>query len=118
MLEEFLGRPEVQQRMAVDYVELTIDVERMTHGEEVFERLKKDRSGGLPWLIMLDGDGAELISGVGPEGNIGAPVQPEECAHFVDMLKQTKKRLTDADVEVIAAELEQHAKPRRRPRDR
>ena len=115
MLEEFLGRAKVAERMQKDYVELTIDTDRMTHGKEVFERLKKERSGGLPWLIVLDGDGKERITGIGPEGNIGAPVEIAECAHFLDMLKQTRVRLADGDLAVIAEELEVFAKPKRRP---
>lgn len=114
MLEEFLGRPEVHKRMAMDYVELCIDTDRMTHGKAIYDKLKAGRSGGLPWLVVLDEAGKELITGVGPEGNIGAPVQPEECEHFVAMLKATKRRMSDDDVAVIAAELEAHAKPKRR----
>ena len=114
MLEEFLARPKVQERMAKDFVDLVIDTDRMTHGQEIYDKLKAGRKGGLPWLIVLNGDGKELITGVGPGGNIGAPVQPEECAWFVEMLNKTKVRLTDADVAVIAQELEIHAKPKRR----
>ena len=73
------------------------------------------RSGGLPWLIILDANGEELITGVGPGGNIGAPVTVEECAHFIDMLRRTRQRLSDDDLRVITEELEEHAKPRRRP---
>ena len=83
--------------------------------KEVFDRLEQERSGGLPWLIVLDGDGLELVTGIGPAGNIGAPVQPEECAHFLAMLKQTRQRLTDGDLAVIAEELDVFAKPKRRP---
>jgi hypothetical protein len=104
VLEEFLGRPEVHKRMQLDYVVLELDTDRM----------KADRKGGLPWLIVVDDAGKELITGIGPKGNIGAPVQPEECEHFVAMLRATKQRLTDDDVQTIAAELEAHAKPKRR----
>lgn len=116
MLEEFLGRPEVSSRMSRDYVDLAIDTDRMTQGQEVFDRMKRGRSGGLPWLIILDSDGTELISGVGPDGNIGAPVQPEECAHFIEMLRKTRQRMTDDDLSVITEQLEEHAKSRRRRR--
>ena len=115
MLEEFLGRAKVAERMQKDYAELTIDTDRMTHGQAIFDRLKQKRSGGLPWLIVLDGDGKELVTGVGPAGNIGAPVEIVECAHFLDMLKQTRQRLTDGDLAVIAEDLEVFAKPKRRP---
>jgi hypothetical protein len=119
VLGEFLGRPKVRALMEKDFVELAIDTDRMTHGKEVYEQVKAGRSGGLPWLVVLDATGKELICGIGEQGNIGAPVQPWECAHFVRMVRETRERLTDAEVQVIADELEAHAKPRRRPaRDR
>ncbi len=114
MLEEFLGRPKVAERMAKDYVDLVIDTDRMTGGQEIYDKLRAGRSRGLPWLIVLDGDGKELITGIGPGGNIGAPVTVEECAWFVEMIEKTKVRLTDGDVAVIREELEIHAKPKRR----
>jgi hypothetical protein len=118
VLEEFLGRPKVAPLIAKDWIDLTLDTDRMTHGKEVYERLKKGRSGGLPWLVVLDPECVELITGVGPNGNIGAPVTPEECAHFMQMLRLTRIRLTDEELETIEAELEEHAAPRRRPRRR
>src|SRR5690606_22411380 len=60
-LEEFLARPKVAERMAKDYVDLIIDTDRRTHGQQIYDKLKAGRSGGLPWLIMLDGDGKELV---------------------------------------------------------
>lgn len=113
MLEEFLGRTEVHKRMQLDYVVLQLDVDRMTHGKAIYDRMKADRNGGLPWLIIVDDAGKELITGVGPKGNIGAPVQPGEREHFVAMLRATKRRMTDDDLATIAAELEAHAKPKR-----
>ena len=71
----------------------------MEGGEDVFSELKKDRSGGMPWMVILDGDGKELITSVGPDGNIGCPVKPFEIEHFVDMIKQT----SDASEEQLAA---------------
>ena len=61
----------------------------MENGEDVLKELKKERPGGLPWMVILDGEGTELITSVGPEGNVGCPVEPHEIAHFIDMIKQT-----------------------------
>ena len=35
----------------------------------------------------------------------GYPYQPNEIAHFITMLRDTRKRLTDADLDSIAADL-------------
>lgn len=71
----------------------------MENGEDVMNELKKDRPGGLPWMIILDGDGEELVSSVGPKGNVGCPVEPHEIEHFIDMIKQS----SDADEEELTA---------------
>ncbi len=55
----------------------------------MFDQMKKERSGGMPWIVILDGDGKELITSVGPEGNIGCPVQPAEVDYFVTMIKSS-----------------------------
>ncbi len=71
----------------------------MQGGQDVLDELKKNRSGGLPWMTILDGDGSEIISSVGPDGNIGFPVEPFEIDHFVEMIKQS----SDADESQLSA---------------
>ena len=43
----------------------------------------------MPWMVILDGDGKEMITSVGPEGNVGCPVQPAEIDHFVTMIQSS-----------------------------
>jgi hypothetical protein len=119
VLEEFLGRPKVSAEMAKDWVICVIDVDRMTHGKEINERLKQTRKGGLPWLAILDGGGKELISSNDPKNegaNTGAPMEPSEIDHFLVMLKTTRQH--DADLAAIEAELRTFAKPYQRPAGR
>ena len=40
-------------------------------------------------MVILDGDGKELITSVGPEGNVGCPVQPAEVDYFVTMIESS-----------------------------
>ncbi len=91
--------------MAADYVDIKIDTMRMTNGEQAAARLAPSESGGVPWMVILDASGKELASSHGPDGNIGYPYQPNEIAHFITMLRDTRKRLTDADLDSIAADL-------------
>lgn len=117
MLEEFLERPKVAPLLAKEWVDVMIDTDRMTHGKKVMERLKGERQGGLPWMVVLDADGKELITSNDEKGgNIGAPAQPEEIAHFMTMLRTVKQHLTDAEVATVLAELNEHAMPYQRPR--
>jgi thioredoxin-related protein len=97
-----------------DYVSLRIDTVRMTHGEEVAERLKPSGNLGDPWMVILDPQGKVLVSSVGPKGNIGHPSAPEEIEHFLSMLKSTKKRLTDADLAAIQKSLNDAREERER----
>jgi thioredoxin-related protein len=91
--------------IATDYVDIKIDTMRMTNGEQATARLAPAESGGIPWMVILDATGKELASSHGADGNIGYPYQPNEIAHFITMLRDTRKRLTDADLDVIAADL-------------
>ena len=100
--------------MGRDYVTIKIDVERNASGDAVAKRLRGERRGGIPWMVILDADGKELVSSDAPSGNIGCPVQPEEVAWFAEMLRRSTTRLDDDDVAGIQAELEAYAKALRR----
>lgn len=118
MLEEFLGRAKVAPLFQQGWVDVMIDVDRDTGGKAVNERLKGKRNGGLPWMVILDGEGKEIVtSNAEPKGaNIGGPVSPEECAWFGTMLARSRgDKISAADVEAILADLEEYAKPKRRP---
>lgn len=72
----------------------------MQGGEELMAELKKDRQGGMPWMVILDGDGKELAASNDAEGNnIGCPVKPSEIEHFVAMIKSS----SDSDETELAA---------------
>jgi len=117
VLEEFLGREQVAPLFAKGWIDVMIDVDRDSNGKQVNERLQGKRNGGLPWMVILDGDGKELVSSnAEPKGgNIGGPVTVEECAWFGVMLQRSRgQRVSEAEIATIVAELEAYAKPRRR----
>ncbi len=98
---------------ADDYLVLKIDVDEMANGDEVAKKLRGTRTGGIPWIVMLDGDGAELISSDGPNGNIGCPITVDECAYFMTMIEQTRQHAPAERVSEIQDALEAFAQPRR-----
>ena len=117
MLEEFLGREKTAPLFSKGWVDVMIDVDRDTHGKEINERLKGERPGGLPWMVILDGDGKELVtSNAEPTGkNIGGPAADWECAWFGVMLKRSRgDKVSEAEIELMLADLEEYSKPRRR----
>ncbi|MCC6359120.1 MAG: thioredoxin family protein [Phycisphaerales bacterium] len=108
-LEDFMARPEIEKLLAKDFVDVKIDMDRMTNAKEVAQRFRKDEKGGIPWFAFLDHEGKPLATSDGPKTNIGYPAAPEEIAHFVKMLQTTKKNLTDDDIAAIEKALKEAA---------
>jgi thioredoxin-related protein len=95
-----------QSLFATDYIDIKIDTMRMTGGKEVADKLNPQKEyKGRPWIVILDSSGKTLSSSFGPEGNIGHPYQPNEIAHFIKMLKETRQNITDEDLKTIEADL-------------
>jgi len=116
-LEEFLARPEIAPLIAKDYVDLKIDVDRMTHGKDVHVRIRGTDKGGIPWMAILSADGKTIADSDAASGNIGYPVEPAEIAHFMQMLERTGKNLDDAARATIRSTLEQIARQIKAPRE-
>jgi len=96
----------VASTLKIDYIDLKIDTAPTTHGKEVAARIRGKQQGGIPWMVVLDGKGKTLITGDGPEGNIGCPVSTGERAHFIEMLQKTRNLLNESQVAIIAAQLQ------------
>lgn len=96
--------------MGRDYIDLKIDIDRHLNGKAVAERLRGDRTGGIPWMVITDEAGTELISSDGPRGNCGCPVAPHEIEWFMTMIQRTVRTLNAEQVATIEAELKAFAK--------
>ncbi len=96
--------------MGRDYIDLKIDTDRHLNGAVVAERLRGDRKGGIPWMVIIDETGNELITSDGPKGNCGCPVAPHEIEWFMTMIKKTARTLNDEQVATIEGELKAFAK--------
>jgi thiol:disulfide interchange protein len=115
LLEEFLAVPDVARLLAEDYIDLKVDLDRMTGANEIVTRFRDQLGAGIPWIAILDAEGKVLVTADGPDGNIGYPVTPEEIKHFLDMLKQTARRLSADGQRKIGEMLEAAARKLRRP---
>jgi hypothetical protein len=90
-----------------DYVLLKIDNVRDKHGTEIAKRITSDRDHfGVPFHTIFAADETVLIDSEGPIGNIGHPASSEGRLHLRKMLTQTKRNLTDAEIEQIVSTLE------------
>lgn len=97
-LDAWLARPEIAKVFGKDYVDVKIDMDRMTGAKEVFSRFNASGKGGIPWFVILDAKGQPIATSDGPKGNIGYPGNEDEIEHFAKMLISTKKHLADSDI--------------------
>jgi thioredoxin-related protein len=107
-LDAFLAKPQIETILNKDYVLVKIDQQRMKGAAQVIQRVRKPtEGGGIPWFALLDSNARILITSTKPgTGNIGFPVKPDtEIPYFVYMLKETRSKITDTDIDSIAAEL-------------
>lgn len=106
-LEAWMAKPEVAALLAKDFVDLKIDTDRMTGGQELLTKFNP-KPGGIPWIIILNADGSRVIDSNGPNGNTGFPAADDEIAHFAKMLSTSAKKLSPEDqrklVESLKAE--------------
>jgi len=100
-LDDFLARAEIAEILSRDYIDLKIDVDRMTRGKEVMAGYRPKDSGGIPWIAVLDAQGKVLASSDSAQGNIGYPGQPNEIKHFIAMLKRTSRRIEPGQLDRI-----------------
>ncbi len=95
-LEAWMARPDVAPLLAKDFVDLKVDTDRMTGGQELLNKFNP-KPGGIPWIIILNADGSKIIDSNGPNGNTGFPAADDEIAHFAKMLSTSAKNLTPDD---------------------
>ena len=109
LLEQFIERDDISEILAKHFIDVKIDVDRMTDGKELDKRFRDD-SKGIPWIAILDGGGKVSVTSTAPGAeNIGFPVESSEIGHFMDMLRSSAKRMTPQEASVIQKALEENA---------
>jgi len=101
-----MASPNVAPVLAKEFVSLRLEADRMVGGKEILKRYQPNEAG-IPWFVFLDGDGKAVVTSDGPKGNVGFPAAPHEIAHFRTMLEQSKRKLTDADINALITSLEE-----------
>lgn len=114
-LDAWLARPEIAKVFGKDYVDVKIDMDRMTEAKEVLTRFNASASGGIPWFVILDAKGKPIVTSDGPKGNIGFPSEEHEVVHFIKMLETSKRLLTDSDIALLKDSL---TKPKKAAADK
>jgi uncharacterized protein YyaL (SSP411 family) len=109
-LDDFLARDEIAPVVGRDYLDVKIDIDRMTGGKDVMAKYRPEKSGGIPWFAILSPGGEVLATSDGPKGNIGYPAQPEEIQHFLAMIRKTSRKIEPAQIDKIESVLQEAAK--------
>jgi thiol:disulfide interchange protein len=104
-LEAWMAKPEIHAILAKAFVDVKVDTDRMTGGQDLLNAHSQGKNGGIPWCEILSADGKALVNSNGPKGNIGFPAQADEIAWFVSMLKTSGATLTDAEIAALEASL-------------
>jgi len=95
-----------------------IDQDRMKHGRLMADVIRQGRGNSIPWFVFANTKMTPLVTSDGPQGNVGCPVEREEISHFVAMLHQVRKNMSEADVAAIQKALEENAERIRSKRKR
>lgn len=109
-LEDWMAKPEIAGVLAKAFVDVKIDTDRMTGGQQMLDAHSKGKSGGIPWCEIVSTDGKALVNSNGPAGNIGFPAQGEEIAWFVEMLRKSGAGLGAEDIALLERSLQSPAK--------
>jgi thiol-disulfide isomerase/thioredoxin len=95
-LEGWMAREPAAGLLPRDFVDCKIDVDRTVGGADLLLAARGSEQGGIPWFAFLAADGSVLATSDGPRGNTGFPAQPEEIAHFQQMLQKAAVKLDAA----------------------
>jgi uncharacterized protein YyaL (SSP411 family) len=109
-LDDFLAREDTAPIIGRDFVDLKLDLSRMTGTDAILKRYNADQSSGIPWFVFLDAKGNPIVTSDGPKGNIGYPALPEEIGHFIGMLRKAARRMEPAQIGAVEEALKAEAK--------
>jgi hypothetical protein len=87
-----------------DYVWVKMD-QRWTGAEEIMQKIRDGADGGIPWFAILNASGDTLVTSNLPESgeNIGFPSEPSGQEHFAKMLKATRQRMSDQEIQALVS---------------
>lgn len=106
-LDDWLRSPAVAPLIAKDFVDVKIDIDRMTDGTLLYGKLNPAAAKmGIPWFAILGPDGAMMVNATMVDGtNTGFPAEPKEIDHFASMLRRAAKRLSTEEQATLVASL-------------
>ena len=108
-LEAWMADPRVAAILSKDFIDVKIDEDRTIGGKELSAKMRGERQGGLPWIVLLDAQGKELAAGNDlddkEKANVGFPQAEPEIVWFGKMLASARSSISDAEIEELKASL-------------
>lgn len=111
-LEAFLAREDVIEILGDHFVDVKIDTDRTIGGGDMLTDMRKSPRGGIPWFAFLDQHGEIVTHSSAGGQNIGYPAAPEEADGFLEMLRATKRDITEEQLQFLKTELVNSMKPK------
>ena len=90
-LDAFLARDDIAPILGREFVDVKLDLDRMTGADEILKRYNPVRREGFPGSCSSMPRGTAIVTSDGPKGNIGYPATPEGIEHFIAMLKKAAR---------------------------
>ncbi len=109
-LEGWMAKPEIAALLSKEFVDVKVDTDRTVGGQAMLDAMSGGKSGGIPWFVLLDETGKEIINSSGPKGNTGFPSEPAEVDYFELMLKKAAKNLKAEEIAAIVGSLREKPK--------
>jgi thiol-disulfide isomerase/thioredoxin len=116
-LDAFLERPDIKPVFEKYFVPVKLVVQENEKNKALENPgaadLFKDYGGpdGLPYSAFLNAKGALIINSKLNGNNIGYPAQPQEIAHFIDMMKKAAPKMAEEDLQTVETALKGFKKP-------
>ena len=113
LLARFLDSAKAE--LGPHYIFVKLDISRDDRIKDLRDRYPAGDSSGVPWYVILDGDGRPIIdsnakkSGEDEEPsnlNIGFPSDKPAVDHFLKMIRQTAPRIGPDALETLRSKLE------------
>lgn len=104
-LEAWMLEPQVAAILNRVFVDVKVDTDRMTGGEDLLASMR-DKPSGIPWFVFLDPQtGQAVVTSESADGNLGFPSTDQEIAHFIEMLKRCGERFSEEDCQTLEKSL-------------
>ncbi|MGH7131692.1 MAG: thioredoxin family protein [Phycisphaerales bacterium] len=100
-MEGWMAKPEIAAILDKNFVDVKIDIDRMTGGKGEMAKYCKTKNEGIPWFVFLSAEGATVATSDGPKGNVGFPAEAGEIAHFAEMLTKACPKMSEGDRKVL-----------------